>query len=124
MTIAVLDVDGGSVLLVSDDDVVEGREQRDASEHGDVPVHRLRRRASGGGEEAEHEEAEEEADGDDVDRHAPLAEREARGREGLAAEALAEEAANGKEVGGEKRGHGQRRDGVEGSCRAEVEESD
>ena len=70
---------------MSDDDVIESCEECDASEHGNVPVHRLGRRAFGGGEEAEHEEAEEEADGDDVDGHAPLAEREARGREGLAA---------------------------------------
>lgn len=70
---------------MSNDDVVESCEQRDASKHGNVPIHRLGRRAFGGGEEAEHEEAEEETDGDDVDRHTPLAEREARGRERLAA---------------------------------------
>lgn len=69
---------------MSNDDVIEGREQGDTAKHGNVPVHRLRRRAFGGGEEAEHEEAEEETDGDNIDRHAPLAEREARGRKGLA----------------------------------------
>ncbi len=94
----VLDVDRRSVLLVADNHIVHRREERDTAKHGNVPVHGRRRDRAARREEREDEEGEEKAKCDDVDRHAPLAEREARGGKGLAAHAFGEYAADGDHV--------------------------
>ena len=109
---------------MTNDNIITRRKQRYAPKHSNVPIHSFRGGVFGSGEETEDEKADQKDHRDTIAGHTPLPERKARRRDGLAAQALSNEAANGKDVRGEKRRHGQRGDGVQGSRRAEVEEGD
>jgi len=74
-----LDIYWRPVLFTPNHEVIPCRKQGDTSEHGDVPVHSLRRDRTRDWEEAEDEEGDQEHERDNVDRHAPATEGEAGG---------------------------------------------
>ena len=122
LTIAILYLNRRPVLLTTNGKIITRRKQRYTPKHGNIPIHSVRSGVLGAGEEAEDEEADQKDHRGAIAGHTPLPKRKARRRDGLAAQALSDEAANGKDVRGEKRRHGQRGDGVQGSGRAKVEE--
>lgn len=63
-----------SINLLAARDIINRRENRDATEHSHIPIHRLAIDRPPRGEEAEDKEGNQERQGDHVHRHPPLAE--------------------------------------------------
>lgn len=104
-------------------DILGNSKNHHAAKHHDRPVHVDRCGVVDSREEDKDDGEAQPRQGEDIDRQAQLAEREAGPGDATRLESNADESGDGQDVGAEESGDADGRDGVEGSRGADVDQT-